>query len=551
MKKNEGGKNKPKKKSQSASREDFLIVGIGASVEDVQFLKEFFRNVSPDSGLAFVVILHLSPGYESSPAEVLQAVAPIPVTQVKKRVRVKPDHIYFIPPNRHLTMNDGVIELTANSETEDLRAPVDRLFRTLAEPSAARAVAVILSGTGANGSMRLKRVRERGGNLYVEVNASGADLDGERLVLEIVRDAAERRKSEDVLLESEERFRFLIESAKDYAIFTLTPDGIINSWNAGAEKIFGWTEAEIIGKPSEIIFTAEDRAKGVPAKELKTALRKGRAPDERFHIRKDGVRFYVSGVVTLLRDANGKLQGFVKIARDLTERLEAEKAIRDKEMLQKLVGALEDERRRIARDLHDELGQKLTSLRLNLEKIRKMSENEAMSREIDKIGLLAKSIDKGIDFLAWELRPAALDQLGLIPALDNYVKQWTLFSGVRAELLASRLKKRRFVREIETNLYRIVQEALNNIYKHAGANNVEVLLERRGDLIVLIIQDDGRGFNVKNKKTRGKGIGLIGMEERAALVRGTLEIESAPGEGTTIFVRVPALFAKRGGSDGK
>ena len=135
----------------------------------------------------------------------------------------------------------------------------------------------------------------------------------------------ERKRAEEALRASEERLRLLIESAEDYAIFTLDVDGVIDSWNEGARRMFSWTAAEIIGKHFEILFTPEDRAAGAPARELATALQNGRAPDERYHLRKDGARFYVSGVVSLIHD--GQLQGFVKIARDLTERKAAEEAL--------------------------------------------------------------------------------------------------------------------------------------------------------------------------------------------------------------------------------
>lgn len=124
-------------------------------------------------------------------------------------------------------------------------------------------------------------------------------------------------------------------------------------------------------------------------------------------------------------------------------------------------------------------------------------------------------------------------------ALIKYVREWSHYSGITGELLDSSLKRARFTHEVEINLYRIAQESLNNVYKHSEAKLAEVSIEKRGDLIVLIIQDNGRGFNPKDKMNRDKGIGLIGMKERAALIGGSLEIESAPAEGTRIFVRVP------------
>ena len=365
----------------------------------------------------------------------------------------------------------------------------------------------------------------------------------------VMFDATERKQAEELLRVSEERLRLLVESAADYAIFTTTPDNQIDSWSAGAEKVFGWTESEALGKSGAIIFTPEDRAKGAPEQEIQIALQEGRAPDERFHLRKSGALFYASGVMTLLKDVAGRVQGFVKIARDMTEQIEAERAVRDKEMLQKLVAAQEGERKRIARDLHDELGQQLTALRLKLDAARKICGDAELCGEIDEMELIAKNIDHGVDFLAWELRPAALDDLGLVAVLDNYVKQWSNHSGVTAELRAVNLKRARFPSEIETNLYRIVQEALNNTHKHARAKSVEVVLEKRDGLIALLIEDDGAGFNLKNKKNSLKGIGLTGMKERAALIGGTLEIESAPRKGTTVFVRIPTSTLKRRSTD--
>lgn len=349
-------------------------------------------------------------------------------------------------------------------------------------------------------------------------------------------DITKRKVSERRLIESEENLRLLIESATDYAIFTITPDGLVKTWNRGAERIFGFTEKEIIGKNTSILFTPEDREKNVPAEEMKTALERGRAEDERWHIRKNGSRFFASGIMQPLSDPKA---GFVKIARDMTAKIEANQVQQDKEMLQKLVGAQEDERRRIARDLHDELGQQLTALRLKLDSIRKQCDDDKLCAQIDETQAIARKVDEGVDFLAWELRPAALDLLGLFPVIDKYIKEWSQYTGIGAELFSTSLKKIRFMPEVETNLYRILQEALNNTHKHAKATHAEVQLEKRADSIVLIIEDNGVGFKLEDKMSYKKGIGLIGMQERALLIGGTFEIESAPGKGTTIYVHVP------------
>jgi diguanylate cyclase (GGDEF)-like protein/PAS domain S-box-containing protein len=139
----------------------------------------------------------------------------------------------------------------------------------------------------------------------------------------------ETRRQADLALQSEELFYLMVESAKDYAIFAMDTEGRVASWNTGAERIFGYAEAEIIGRKVSILFTPEDRECGVPEQELKTAKSLGRAEDERWHLRKDGTRFRSSGMVTPLNDEAGNLRGFVKVARDNTERLRAEDALRE------------------------------------------------------------------------------------------------------------------------------------------------------------------------------------------------------------------------------
>jgi signal transduction histidine kinase len=155
---------------------------------------------------------------------------------------------------------------------------------------------------------------------------------------------------------------------------------------------------------------------------------------------------------------------------------------------------------------------------------------------------MLRRIDDDVDALAWQIRPAMLDDDGFVPALRRYVEDWSARCRVPAEFWADETVDAPgfLTSETETNLYRITQEALNNIAKYAGASSVEVLLTRRGDAAVLLVQDDGNGFDLTEFGSKSvKTMGLVGMRERAGLVGGSFQIESAPGEGTTVYVQVP------------
>jgi PAS domain S-box-containing protein len=392
--------------------------------------------------------------------------------------------------------------------------------------------------------------------------------------VEYTLDITDRMQTEALFREREEQLRLVLDSIEDYAVITLDLRGRVTRWNKGAEMIFGYTAEEMIGQDTSIIFTPEDRKKGAHTGEMRTALAQGRAEDERWHIRKDGTRFYASGVLALVHDVENR--GFVKIARDLTERqlreeervklmrqIEAEREqleervkdrtseleseiverrgaeVRIQGLLRRIVGAQELERRRISRDLHDLLGQQLTALRLNLETIReKCGEQPEICKQVEQAQTVAKRLDSEVDFLAWELRPAALDEFGLTTALDNFIREWSEHYRIGAEFHTSGLTGIRLRGDAETNLYRIAQEALNNVFKHAEATRIDILLERRDKNVMLVIEDNGKGFDSNEEMNVNNGLGLISMRERAALIGGSLEIEST-SEGTTVFIRVP------------
>jgi signal transduction histidine kinase len=213
-------------------------------------------------------------------------------------------------------------------------------------------------------------------------------------------------------------------------------------------------------------------------------------------------------------------------------------------LLARLSVAEESERRRIARDLHDQLGQQLTALRLTLEMLKAQSVGHADLRvQVETLQELARQLDQDVAFRVWELRATALQEEGLHSALTSYVGNWSKHFGVKAQLRASRATEDRLPFIVETTLYRLAQEALNNVAKHARARQVDIVLERAADHWSLIIEDDGIGFDPSSGEVEQRGFGLVGMRERAALVGADLQIESAPGRGTTVILRMPAPSA--------
>jgi signal transduction histidine kinase len=205
----------------------------------------------------------------------------------------------------------------------------------------------------------------------------------------------------------------------------------------------------------------------------------------------------------------------------------------------------EAERLRIAQDIHDDLGQQMTVLRLRLEWLAGALTLHADLR--GAIGLVqesAKKVDQHIDFLLRDLRPAGLEELGLVTVLRQTVADWSGTFGVEATYRTSGLEETRFPREVETQIFRIVQEALNNVHKHAAATSVEVVLERnKQGRTVLCVEDNGVGVLHSSASPapvgERRGLGLLGMRERATLIGGNLDVSSVPGRGTKVTLLLP------------
>ncbi|HUR97921.1 MAG TPA: PAS domain S-box protein [Pyrinomonadaceae bacterium] len=332
----------------------------------------------------------------------------------------------------------------------------------------------------------------------------------------------------------------IVESSQD-SIVSIDFDMVITTWNHAAEVIYGYTAAEAVGKPLTMLTLPRDLVELMTNVEL---IRQGEGrhvtvfETERRH--KDGSPLILEVVLSPVKNDEGEIVGVSTIARDLTRLKEAENAVRERDILHRLLASQEQERRRIARDLHDEMGQLVTSLRFKLKAAKSSCKDEPTCDAIDEIELIAQEIDNSVDFIAWELRPPSLEGVTLADAIQNYVRQWMRYTRVNVQFLPRGLNEVRVAPEVETALYRIVQESLNNTRKHAMAQNVQLLMEKRDGAISLIIEDDGEGFDAEDEVLQNEGMGLTGMKERAAIIGGTMKIESTPGEGTSVYVRVPA-----------
>ena len=392
-------------------------------------------------------------------------------------------------------------------------------------------------------------------------------------------DITERKRAEEAIA----RLAAIVKSSED-AIISKNLDGLITTWNRGAERLFGYLEEEAVGQPIAMIFDRHHLVAGISKR-----IHRGEiiGSFETVCRHKEGRSVDVSLTISSITDAQGRIVGTSKIMRDITERkrseatqhrlevlaasnkkLEAEITRRaavevalkqsEKDLSQSLANARrqqeelrlltrevlsvqEEERKRISRELHDVIAQTLTGINIRLAALKKSSSlsDKGLDRNISRTQkLMEHSVDIVHQF-ARELRPAVLDDLGLIPALHTYLKDFTARTGILTDLTAFA-----GVETVDaawrTVLFRVAQEALMNVSRHAQASRVKVSLLKLPDGISMKIADNGKSFSVQQTLVAngGKRLGLLGMRERIEMVGGKFNIVSSPGEGTTVEAQI-------------
>ncbi|MDQ3787923.1 MAG: PAS domain S-box protein [Actinomycetota bacterium] len=352
----------------------------------------------------------------------------------------------------------------------------------------------------------------------------------------VTRDMTERRNTEQALRESEERFRLLVQGVRDYGIFMLDPAGHIISWNVGAQRINGYEEHEILGTHFSVFYPPEDIAEGKPDRELREAITEGRLEDEGWRLRKDGTRFWANVIITPLFDETGKLRGFGKVTRDMTEHRNAERALAERRLLLgHLVEAQELERRRIAWDVHDDSIQAMVAVGMRLQLL------AARLPEQDRpvVSQLEESVRASVNRLrnlVVHLRPTAIDEHGLVPALSGYLRDVVSTWGITTEL-TNELSVEPTTATAVT-IFRICQEALANVRKHAGATHVDIRLTSVNGGTQAEVRDNGHGFPTPVPHVTNRNFGLIEMRERAETAGGWCSVTSTQ-EGTTVQFWLP------------
>jgi two-component system, LuxR family, sensor kinase FixL len=348
--------------------------------------------------------------------------------------------------------------------------------------------------------------------------------------VELFKKTEQLKRQAERLQQSEERFRLLVEGVKDYAIYMLNADGRIASWNAAAEQITGYREAEIIGRHFSCFFPSEDLEHERPDDKLRVVAREGRLEHEGWRIRKDGTRFWANVIITALRDENRALRGFANITRDITARKHLERQVLE---------ISDREQRRIGQDLHDDLCQQLTGIEFMSQSLQqnlatRSAPEAAAAAEIAKLVRAAISDTRD---LARGLSPVMLEADGLMPVLRQLADNTDKVFNVSCQLCHEPTV---MVGDsaVAIHLYRIAQEAVSNAIKHGQASRVGITLSGANERLTLTIQDNGRGFETRNGHHGGMGLQI--MHYRAGMIGGHLTVDSQTGQGARVTCSFPA-----------
>lgn len=351
---------------------------------------------------------------------------------------------------------------------------------------------------------------------------------------------------------TEERYRDLFEHAPVGYVVT-DAEGIIRETNRLASAMLHEPASQLEGKSLAEFIAARDREKFAGLIKCAQTSDQDYMQQAELHLKSPlSAPMPVLVILGPRPGAAALLPELRWLLHDHTEWEQAEKSQRERQA--QLVDCQEQERRTISRVLHDQLGQHIAAILLGLKSVRNFEADDSPAQQkLRELQHIAEEIGREVQHISWELRPAALDDLGLCAAARNYVQDWSERSNLTVDFQCNCKDPhhRRMPAHIETTIYRIIQESITNVIKNAHATSASVMLERQADHVRVIVEDDGQGFDVEKlyREDVRLRLGLTGLQERVALVGGTMQIESAPGKGTAVFARIPLSADGREGYD--
>lgn len=416
----------------------------------------------------------------------------------------------------------------------DYRLP-DMIAKQVIETLAKQRLSVPFVVITGHGDERVAvEMMKLGARDYLVKDASFLDL-----FLPVVKQVIEQLTLEKQLARIEKQYQAIFENSSD-AIWVQDLDGNILTANEATAKLLGFNRENLAGMNSNEFLSREALA---ISRQVQTRLLHGEAIDNPYELRliKKNRTEVITRLTTNLLSSISQPVGFQNIARDITEELRAQENL--KFYARQVTKAQEEERKRIARELHDDTAQKLIALSHQLEDFaRNKSQLSSQDQKIlTKLREQAKEALQGVRYFTQDLRPPILDDLGLLPALEWLTDDLKEHCGIETDL-AVLGNRRRLTPESELLLFRILQEAINNVKRHAKASKIRITVEFNKDKTKAIISDNGIGFKVPKalgELSRAGKLGLVGMDERAQLLGSSLTIESEPGSGTTVLVEAP------------
>lgn len=475
-----------------------------ASEERFRQLADHIREVFWMSSADRSKIIYVSPAYEEIWGQTCQSLYAAPHRWIEA----------IHPDDRH--------RVSESINKKQITGEYDEIYRIIRPDGSIRWI-----------QDRAFPIRDAAGNIY--------------RIVGIADDITKRQRAWDALGESEARKRAIMHAALD-GIITIDHEGRMIELNSAAEKIFAHSRAKLIGENVMEVVPASFRAWFRSGLTNCFAGDKGPTQGSRIEmpaLRADGSRFSAEFTITRIKLAGQPM--FTFYIRDITQHKRAEAELRS--LPQRIIKAQEAERSRIAQELHDGINQLIASVKMRLRKVEgSLPDLKPAAREIlqrcDR--LLVKVLEENRR-IAHNLRPTDLDNLGLAAACTSFCNDVQLRTNLQFQCRITSANQR-LPSMVELHLFRIVQEAINNIEKHARAKSVKLQLRFQGHSVILKIQDDGEGFDARTLRAVKKirhGLGLTNMRERALSLGGTYEIKSSPGKGTAIVVRVPLTVTKR------